>query len=77
MSSDEKKAEPQCAPDDEECLTEDLERDLQEAHVPLDGTPPGHWRHVEDLTDEERLQIEAAKEAHQERMARGRPRGKI
>ena len=78
MSSDEKKAEPHCAPDDEECLIEDLERDLAEPHVPLDGAPPGHWKHVDgSLTDEERLASEAAKEAHQERMAHGRPRGKL
>jgi hypothetical protein len=78
MSSDDKKGEPHCAPDDEECLIEDIERDLTEAHVPLDGAPPGHWRHVDAaVTEEERLQVEAAKEAHQERFAHGRPRGKF
>jgi hypothetical protein len=77
MSSEDKKADPACAPDDEECLDEDLERDLSDPHVPLDGAPPEHWKHVPPLTEEERLEIQAAKEEHQERLAHGRPRGKL
>jgi hypothetical protein len=69
--------EPPCPPDDVECLLDDLEQDLAEPHVPLDGAPPDHWKHVDALTEEERLNSEAAKEEHQERMAHGRPRGKI
>ena len=84
MSSEKKKdpgeppTESPCAPDDVECLLDDIEQDLAEPHVPLDGAPPDHWKHVDaDVTEEERLNTEAAKEEHQERMAHGRPRGKL
>jgi hypothetical protein len=84
MSSEKKKdpreppSEPACAPDDVECLLDDLEQDLAEPHVPLDGAPPDHWKHIDaPVTEEERLDTEAAKEEHQERMAHGRPRGKV
>jgi hypothetical protein len=74
----ERPAAPRCPPDDAECQLEDLDQDLAEPHVPFDGAPPEHWKHVESpLTPEERMKIEAAKEEHQERVARGRPRGKI
>jgi hypothetical protein len=70
--------EPRCPPDDAECLLEELGEDLAEPHVPFDGAPPEHWRHVDSpLTPEERQKIEAAREEHQERVAHGRPRGKI
>jgi hypothetical protein len=79
MTSDSKKAgEPHCAPDDTECLVEEIERELADPHVPLDGSPPEHWKHVDSpVTEEERLQVEAAKEEHQERAAKGRHLGKI
>jgi hypothetical protein len=63
---------------DAEGEMEELERDLAEPPVPLDGAPPEQWKHVhEELTEEERLKREAAREAHQERIAHGHPRGKI
>jgi hypothetical protein len=76
--SPERSAEPRCSPEDAECLLEDLDEDLAERHVPFDGAPPEHWKHVDTpLTPEERMKVEAAREEHQERMSRGRPRGKI
>jgi hypothetical protein len=56
----------------------EIEQELADPHVPFDGSPPEHWKHVDSpVTEEERLEFEAAKEEHQERAAKGRPRGKI
>jgi hypothetical protein len=64
-------------PDDEESVEEELEQELAEPHLPLDGTPPEHWKHVAPpATEEQRQDIETAKEEHQERRAHGRPLGK-
>jgi hypothetical protein len=65
--------------EDAEGLVEEIEEELAaEPHVPFDGAPPEHWKHVDaPLTEEERMKFEAAKEEHQARAARGRSLGKI